>query len=208
MARKSGSDGKKTARILRAAATKLFAQYGYAAVSMRQIATEVGVQAGALYLYTPDKQTLLFQIMDRHLDDLLNAWAEESATQPTEPMAQIEQFVRFHIRFHLDRVDAVFIAYMELRNLLPENFELIESKRRQYEDLLEAILRNGGKEGSFSLCDSRLSAYAIIAMLTGVTTWYRGDGRLSANNIEEIYLCMVRGLVSHSGADQPSSTGP
>lgn len=199
MARKSGSDGKKTARVLRESATKLFAQYGYAAVSMRQIATEVGVQAGALYLYTPDKQTLLFQIMDRHMDDLLDAWAKESANPPQDPMEKIEQFVRFHIRFHLDRVDAVFIAYMELRNLSPENFALIEAKRRVYEDLLEAILQEGSQADRFFLCDTKLSSYAIIAMLTGVTTWYRGDGRLSVDKIEEIYLCMVRGLVSQGG---------
>ena len=201
MARKSGSNGKKTARELRAAATKLFAQYGYAAVSMRQIATEVGVQAGALYLYTPDKQTLLFQIMDRHMADLLAAWACESANPAADPMARLEQFVRFHIRFHLDRVDAVFIAYMELRNLSEENFAEIEAKRRRYEDLLATILADGSAAGEFNLCDTKLSAYGIIAMLTGVTTWYRGDGRLSVDRIEEIYLCMVRGLVLHGGPD-------
>lgn len=199
MARKSGSDGKKTAQVLRVVAQRLFAQYGYAAVSMRQIAAEVGVQAGALYLYTPDKQTLLFQIMDQHMDDLLAAWRLESATPAASPMERIEQFVRFHIRFHLDRVDAVFIAYMELRNLAQDNFEKIESKRRQYEDLLQQTLEEGRNSGGFNLCDSKLSAYAIIAMLTGVTTWYRGDGRLSVDKIEEIYLCMVRGLVSQGG---------
>ncbi|MCF6271786.1 MAG: TetR/AcrR family transcriptional regulator [Rhodobacteraceae bacterium] len=200
MARKSGSDGKKTAQVLRAAATRLFAQYGYAAVSMRQIAAEVGVQAGALYLYTPDKQTLLFQIMDRHMDDLLTAWQGESADSPADPMARLEQFVRFHIRFHLQRVDGVFIAYMELRNLSKENFAVIEAKRRQYERLLEAILQDGSAAGRFELCDSKLSSYAIIAMLTGVTTWYRDDGRLSVEKIEEIYLCMVRGLVMQGSA--------
>ena len=199
MARKSGSNGKKTARELRTAATRLFAKYGYAAVSMRQIATEVGVQAGALYLYTPDKQTLLYQIMDRHMDDLLEAWRAELASVTGDSMAKIEQFVRFHIRFHLNRGDEIFIAYMELRNLTPENFTLIEAKRREYEGLLGDILRNGNISGRFALCDTKLSSYAIIAMLTGVSTWYRGDGRLSLDKIEEIYLCMVRGLVSQGG---------
>ena len=199
MARKSGSDGKKTARELRVAATKLFAKYGFAAVSMRQIASEVGVQAGALYLYTPDKQTLLYQIMDRHMDDLLDAWQTHSIDSPSDPMAKIEQFVRFHIRFHLDRGDEIFIAYMELRNLSPENFVLIEEKRRNYEGLLGKVLSEGNKSGRFSLCDTKLSSYAIIAMLTGVSTWYRGDGRLPIEKIEEIYLCMVRGMVSQGG---------
>jgi len=71
MARKSGSNGEKTAQQLRVAATKLFATNGYAAVSMRQIAREIGVQAGALYLYTPDKQSLLFDLMNQHMEELL-----------------------------------------------------------------------------------------------------------------------------------------
>ena len=199
MARKSGSDGKKTARELRAAATALFAKYGFAAVSMRQIAAEVGVQAGALYLYTPDKQTLLFQIMDRHMDDLLEAWRIHSEELPQDPMDQIEHFVRFHIRFHLDRAAEIFIAYMELRNLSSENFVLIEEKRRKYEGKLGDILSNGNKAGRFALSDTKLSSYAIIAMLTGVSTWYRDDGRLSLDRIEDIYSSMVRGLVSQGG---------
>lgn len=186
------------------AATRLFAKYGFAAVSMRQIATEVGVQAGALYLYTPDKQTLLYQIMDRHMDDLLAAWRAQSGDADTDPMNKIEQFVRFHIRFHLNRGDEIFIAYMELRNLSEENFTLIEQKRREYERLLGEILEEGNASGRFALCDTKLSSYAIIAMLTGVSTWYKGDGRLPLDKIEEIYLCMVRGLVSQGGAKTQS----
>lgn len=199
MARKSGSNGKKTAQELRLAATRLFAKYGYAAVSMRQIASEVGVQAGALYLYTPDKQTLLYQIMDRHMDDLLEAWKAEAPSIESDPMAKIEQFVRFHIQFHQNRGDEIFIAYMELRNLSEDNFVLIERKRRVYEHLLGEILEEGNVAGRFALCDTKLSSYAIIAMLTGVSTWYKGDGRLALARIEEIYLRMVRGLVSNGG---------
>ena len=70
MARKTGSNGEKTALQLRHAATVLFARSGYAAVSMRQIAREVGVQAGALYLYTADKQTLLFDRSEEHTSEL------------------------------------------------------------------------------------------------------------------------------------------
>ncbi|MBL1436174.1 MAG: TetR family transcriptional regulator [Rhodobacteraceae bacterium] len=204
MARKTGSNGKKTARELRIAATRLFAKYGYAAVSMRQIASEVGVQAGALYLYTPDKQTLLYQIMDRHMDDLLEAWRAQAPSADGDPIMKIEQFVRFHIRFHLNRGDEIFIAYMELRNLSEDNFKLIERKRREYERLLGVILEEGNISGRFALCDTKLSSYAIIAMLTGVSTWYKGDGRLDLAKIEEIYLCMVRGLVLNGGSKTQS----
>ncbi|NPD20676.1 TetR/AcrR family transcriptional regulator [Alterinioella nitratireducens] len=192
MARKQGSHADITGPKVRDAALRLFARHGFAAVSMRQIAAEVGVQAGALYLYTPDKQTLLFDLMRDHLEDLLASWQvpEGSAVD------QLEAFCRHHIRYHLDRPELVFIAYMELRNLEPENFAVIEALRRQYEDRLEMILRAGQAARSFDLPDSKLAALAIIAMLTGVNTWYREGGRLARGDIEAIYWDMVRKAVA------------
>lgn len=193
MARKTGSHSQITGPRIRDAALRLFARHGYAAVSMRQIAAEVGVQAGALYLYTPDKQTLLFELMRGHLEDLLESWAAES--KGDNPLSRLEAFARFHIRFHLDRSDAVFIAYMELRNLEPGNFAAVEALRTAYEDELEAILRDGSAAKVMRVPDSKLATMALIAMLTGVNTWYREGGRLSRERVERIYWNMVRRAV-------------
>ena len=193
MAHTAGSHSALTAPRIREAAQALFAQHGYAAVSMRQIAAEVGVQVGALYNYTSDKQSLLFDLMSSHLDDLLSARAEEQTE--ADPVQALEQFTRFHIRFHARRPDAVFIAYMELRNLTPENFATIEAMRRRYEDGLSAILRDGQAQGAFRIEDARVATMAIIAMLTGVNTWFRKTGRLSLSEVEEIYWDMMRRLV-------------
>ena len=48
MARTQGSRGEITGPLVRDAARRLFARHGYAAVSMRQIAAEVGVQVGTI----------------------------------------------------------------------------------------------------------------------------------------------------------------
>lgn len=172
----------------------LFAQDGYAAVSMRRIAQEVGVQAGALYNYTPDKQSLLFDLMRGHMDELLDARAREPKSD--DPLKSLEAFSRFHIRFHLERPMAVFISYMELRNLTPENFATIEELRRRYESALEAILRDGRDAGVFQVADTKITTLAIIAMLNGVNTWYRSGGRLSLPQVEAIYWDMVRKAVT------------
>ena len=190
MARKTGSHADITGPRVRAAAEHLIAKHGFAAVSMRQIAGEVGLQAGALYLYTPDKQTLLFDIMREHLDDLLAAWT--AADPGGDPVSRLEAFCRFHIRYHLDRQDAVFIAYMELRNLEPENFAAIEARRRKYEAVLENILSAGQESGAFEVPDPRLATMAVIAMLTGVNTWFREGGRLRREDVEEIYWDLVQ----------------
>ncbi len=160
---------------------------------MRQIAAEVGLQAGALYSYTADKQSLLFDLMREHLDDL-NSSVDAETGQDT-PIDQLEGFVRHHIRFHKSRAAAVFIAYMELRNLEPDNFATIEGLRRDYERRLEAILRRGQESGDFRPADPRVTAMALIGLLAGLTQWYRETGRLGIDEIEEIYWDLVRHAV-------------
>jgi AcrR family transcriptional regulator len=194
MARTSGSHAGITGPKVHKAALRLFAQNGYAAVSMRQIASEVGVQAGALYNYTPDKQSLLFDLLKGHMDELLSARAQ--AAVKASAMAQLEAFTRFHIRFHHERGDAVFISYMELRNLTPENFAVISTMRKAYEADLQSILEAGEASGEFTIADAKVASMAVIAMLTGVNTWYRDDGPLSLGEVEEIYWGMVRNAVA------------
>lgn len=194
MARKTGSHSEITGPRVQAAALRLIAQHGFAAVSMRQIASEVGVQAGALYNYTSDKQTLLFDLMRGHMEHLLSTLAALPTTG--DPMARLEAFCRFHIAYHIERPDEVFISYMELRNLGPENFAVIEGLRRRYESHLDAILKDGRKAGQFALDDTRVTTFAVIAMLTGVNTWYREDGPLSKTDLADLYWTLVRRAVA------------
>lgn len=193
MARTTGSHSDITRPKIRAAALRLFARHGFAAVSMRALATEVGVQAGALYNYTPDKQTLLFSLLQDHMNDLLAACDSDPGQSAVE---RLRQFVDFHIRFHADRPDEVFISYMELRNLTPENFAEVEALRRQYEDQLETILRDGAAAGDFAIADTKIATLAVIAMLTGVNTWFRAGGRLSLDEVIAQYWDMVRKSVT------------
>ena len=192
MARTAGSHSGITGPKVRQAALELFAKHGYAAVSMRQIASEVGVQAGALYNYTPDKQSLLFDLMQSHMAELITALPDVDAGQPLQ---RLEHFVRFHIAFHHDRPEAVFIAYMELRNLNPQNFLVIGELRGTYEDRLQGILLAGQASGAWDVKDAKIATFAVIAMLTGVNTWFRSEGRLSLNEVQDQYWEMVRKAV-------------
>ncbi len=204
MARTRGSHSDITGPRVERAALRLFARHGFAAVSMRQIAAEVGVQAGALYNYTPDKQTLLFTLLRGHMQELLAAYDAWEA--PADPLGRLEAFTRFHLRFNSERPSAVFISYMELRNLDPDHFAEIEALRRRYEGALVKILQEGCAAGRFDIDDPRITAFAIIGMLTQVNTWYRDGGRLSLPEVEDLYWSMIRRLVTAHPA--PVTTGP
>lgn len=194
--------GQATAARVREAALKRFAAAGYAAVSMREIAADVGVRPGALYNHFPTKQDILKDLMLSHMAELLDAW--ETCDLP-DSMDPLERFVRFHIRYHLEKTDEVFISYMELRNLEPANFDVIETERRRYEAILTRILEEGAATGRYAVTEPKVTTRALIAMLTGIPSWYRAGGRLSKQDIEELYLELARKAVAADAT--PSLTG-
>jgi len=55
------------------AAIELFAQQGYAATSIRQIADGVGVNSAMVHYYFGSKEALLYEVMDQSLEPLVEA---------------------------------------------------------------------------------------------------------------------------------------
>jgi AcrR family transcriptional regulator len=194
MARTIGSDGGKTEAALREAALRLMARHGYEAVTMRQLAAEIGVQAAALYRYFPTKEDLLFTLMREHMEQLAAAWREARPASPA-PERQLAAFVRNHIRFHVERRHSTHVSNMELRSLSRQRLSAILRLRGAYEKELRQILRDGAEAGIFAVDDPVLTAMAIIQMITGVIVWFRPDERLSVDEVAETYLAMTMRLV-------------
>ena len=201
MARTTGSDGEKTEAAIRAAAETLIARHGYEAVSMRQLASEVGVQAAALYRYFPTKEDLLFTLLRAHMEQLAAAW-EKARPATSDPGRRLASFVANHIRFHVKRRHSTHVSNMELRSLSRERLSAVLKLRSAYEKELRAILRDGAEQGHFSIDDVGLTAMAIIQMITGVIVWFRPDERLSVGEVTETYLAMTMRLVGAAYAKE------
>jgi AcrR family transcriptional regulator len=203
MARTTGSYGEKTEAAVREAAVNLIARFGYEAMSMRQLAAEVGVQAAALYRYFPTKEDLLFTLMREHMEGLIEAW-ETARPATAEPETRLAVYVQNHIAFHIERRHSTHISNMELRSLSPDRLTQILRMRTAYEKELRAILRDGVETGSFNLDDIGLTAMALIQMMTGVIVWFRPGERLSIAEVTTTYLSMTMRLV---GAKIDGETG-
>jgi AcrR family transcriptional regulator len=195
MTRTIGSSGERTAEAIRAAGLRLIYARGFEAMSLRQLAAEVGIQPGSLYNYFDTKQALLFEIVRTHMDDLL-ASLKAALVGIDDPVERLKAFVSFHVRYHMNRKELVYIATSELRSLEAGNRAAIVALRKAYESIVIAILADGAKSGAFKIFDSRVTAYAIIAMLTGLCEWYSPDGRLGKDALVEIYLQQVMRGVS------------
>lgn len=186
MARTTGSDGARTEEAIREAAIELIAARGFEATTLREIAERVGVQPGTLYRYFPSKAKLLVSLLVEHLEFLLASWAVQRP-DTDDPVVRLRTFVDFHIRSHTLRRREVFVANMELRSLAPADRARVVALRRRYEDQLTDILRDGIARGIFNLPDARVATFAILAMLTGVGSWYRDSGRLGKRELIDLY---------------------
>ena len=194
MARTAGSDGEKTEAAIREAAAQLIARHGFDAVTMRQLAAAVGVQAAALYRYFPAKEDLLFELMQDHMTGLLAA-LEAALPSGSDARARLLAFIANHVRFHIERRHQTHVSNMELRSLTRAHLSDILRLRSAYEKELRAILRDGQEEGSFSVDDVALTSMAIIQMITGVIVWFRPDDRLSIDDVTTTYQTMTLRLV-------------
>lgn len=190
MARTTGSDGIRTEEAIRQAAVELIAARGFEAMTMRELAEKVGVQPGSIYRYFPGKGRLLVELLVEHLEFLLARWQAEQPID-ADPRARLRAFVDFHIRSHTLRRREAFVANMELRSLAPADYRRVVALRRRYEDILTAILQAGVDAGCFRLPDARVATFAVLAMLTGVGSWFRESGRLGKRELIDVHTQLV-----------------
>ena len=197
MARTTGSDGARTEEAIRQAAIDLIAARGFEAMTLRELAEKVGLQAGSIYRYFPSKAQLLVALLLEHLNFLLEQWRLERPAD-AGPTGQLRAFIDFHIRSHTLRRREVFVANMELRSLAPDDYRRVVALRKRYEQQLTRILAAGCASGDFTLSDPKVSTFAILAMLTGVGTWYREAGRLKQPELVALYTGLVMRCVGRA----------
>lgn len=184
-------------RILRAA-TALFAERGYHGTSVRTLARVLRLETPSLYYHFPSKQEILFAILDRTLDDLLDGLRRAvAAADGAED--RLRAAVGFHVLFHARRRQEAFVSHSELRSLTPANLRRIVAKRDEYEQVFRGLLTAGVRSGVFRVPDVKLAATAILSMCTGVATWFSDGGRLSPEAIAGRYVEMIVRSVDRGG---------
>lgn len=178
MSRTKGSFGPRTKEQIRKAGLSLIYRHGYEGMSLRDLAEAVGIQQGSLYNHITAKQDLLFLLMREHLDAILAGL--DAALKPVrDPVARLKAFIAFHLTYHMERRQEVTINNSELRSLEPANRRTIMALREAYEARVIAILTDGAAAGVFAIGDAKVAAFALIAMLTGICTWYTPSGSLT-----------------------------
>lgn len=186
---------------------RLIARHGYESMTLRQLAKAAGLQSGSIYRYYPSKQDLLVSLLVEHMQSLLQDW-EATAPASDDALSQLEAFCAFHVKAHTKKQYDVLIGNMELRSLQPAHYETVVGLRKRYESILTSILKRGVDAGIFIIDDLPVATYIVLAMLTGVCTWYRDGSRLTQDEIVGIHTRMtLRAVLMQKSPDRVGRTG-
>ncbi|MEU5846407.1 TetR/AcrR family transcriptional regulator [Saccharopolyspora shandongensis] len=103
------------------AAAELFADKGVAATTVRAIASQVGVQSGALYHYFPSKDAIVREVITSYLEELKTRY-NSAAPRRLDPRARLRAIVEVSLRTAEESPHATVVYQNELANLrdLPE----------------------------------------------------------------------------------------
>ena len=160
------------------AACELFAEHGYQATSMRDIANAVGVRAPSLYNHVSAKQDILYKIMETAMDRAIDALAV--ALDGVEDIAeQLRKATESLVLDFLRYPSEVTVCNNEVRSLQPANRVAIVAKRDHYAAQVRTIIDQGCRSGRFHTRSPQLAAFAVLEMGNGAKSWFRPGGRYS-----------------------------
>jgi TetR/AcrR family transcriptional regulator len=119
MARTRATDYDDKRRAILDRSAELFAEHGYDRASMSKIAEACGVSKANLYHYYKDKEALLFDVIQFHLEELLEV--VEAADRPDlSPAARLKELVAAILEAYRD-ADAQHNVQINGLRLLPSD---------------------------------------------------------------------------------------
>ena len=172
-------------------AARVFAQRGYDQTSVPQLAEELGIAAGSLYHYFGGKEQLLIAICDQLMDPLLTQ-AQALLAEDQPPEAQLRALVCAwveHVVAHRDHM----LVFQQERHVIDHGAQWagVRASRKDFERLVEGLLRRIQDAGATRLADPRLTLSALLGMVNHTAQWYRPRGRLDAAAIADGYVDLV-----------------
>ncbi|MBS1251626.1 MAG: HTH-type transcriptional repressor KstR2 [Anaerolineales bacterium] len=177
------------------AAASLFKEKGFHATSMQAIADAVGMQKGSLYYHISSKEELLFRISYAAISAITEQ-LEAIAAAPLTPSEKLRAAVENHVETLCARLDLMTVFLKESHTLTAEQQAQILAYRRHYEELLRDILHQGIEAGELRPVDVGAVTNGLLGMLNWMHYWYRPDGRLTPEEIADVFADFaLRGLL-------------
>ena len=183
--RAPGYDTQREQILARAA--ELFAQQGYTATSMNQVAQACGVSKPSLYHYVRDKYQLLVEIAEGHVT-LLKRLATEAAqplsssplssSLPADPQACLRQLIDSFLGAYADSRAAHRVLTEDVKFLEPADRDRVLGVQREVVEAFAEAIAVARPELRGTDLQKPLTML-LFGMMNWMFTWLQPGGRLT-----------------------------
>ncbi|WHT17205.1 TetR/AcrR family transcriptional regulator [Crossiella sp. CA-258035] len=188
-AKRAPESGSQRRAELLALAARLFADRGYRATTVRDIADAAGILSGSLYHHFDSKESMADEILRNFLDELFGRYREIEAGE-LGPRQRLEQVVITSFECIDAHHAEVAIYQNEAKHLAQqERFAYLGDHNVEFRKLWVGILEDGVRAGVFRPDLDVELVYRFVRDTVWVAVhWYRPDGALSAGDVARQYL--------------------
>ncbi len=184
---------RRRSQILKAAA-RLFAEKSFHDVTMEEVAHEVGVAKGTLYIYFESKEKLYLGILENAFEELVDLIENEIAKDDPAP-EKLAKVLKLIYGYYSQNKDVLRILSRDETHLIREHYELTEQWRGRGVKLYKRIIQKGIKEGTFRPINPTLAALMIYGVVRSVTFYY--DAHKSPEKVaEEVCSVLTKGILA------------
>ena len=157
-------------------AARAFAQGGFDATNMDDIARECGLGKGHIYFYFPSKEEIFAEIRAGAIALALGELSEIVAAGLSDPINTLRASLSGLIAGVFKPQGRYAIVLADPVSLSRANRNRIRTLQRQYEQTFADILRDGIAKGQFTPGDPKLMTFVMLRAANSVATWYREGG--------------------------------
>jgi TetR/AcrR family transcriptional regulator, cholesterol catabolism regulator len=173
-------------------AARLFAEKGFRATTVRDIADAAGILSGSLYHHFDSKESMVDEILSSFQTELFRQY-DEVADSDLDPRAKFEAVIRISFEAIHDHHSEVAIYQNDAAYLAEfERFGYLNERNAQLRKLWVSLLEEGVRAGAFRPDLDTEVVYRFIRDTVWVAVrWYRPGGNLSAHDVAEQYLSIL-----------------
>ncbi len=192
---KRASSSDRRAELIQIA-SELFAQRGFLATTIRDIADAAGIQSGSLYHHFTSKESMVEELLDDYWTKLLERYRAvvESESEPTEA-------ARGLVRASVLLLDECALALRVMLNdwtYLSETFPFMEESLGECQTIWLDVLQRGIDAGALSAEVEPTIVYrTVMASVSGTARWFRPDGPVSVEKLaDEVATLFLQGIAA------------
>lgn len=170
------------------AAARLFAEKGYVATSMRDIAQDCGMLPGSLYYHFAAKEDLLVAVYERGVSELL-VKVRTAIARESDPWSRLQSACTAHLETVLRHSDYAQVLIRVLPGDVAPAAKRLANLRDEYEKQFAALVSALPlAEGT----DRKALRLMLIGALNWARFWFRSPGRETPRSLARKFVGFIR----------------